>query len=168
VNVNSCHPVGHRFPSRRGSGRKRAHRNHTPSRATNPVPRMDGATQIGPKHATQAKPGNGLNSSRVASAFAVPACSIVATPVQTDFHPYRWVKDPCITRKLAHGHMCVKAPGRQCAVEAFFPHTHCRSLFRPREINPDLIVTRPQIYGLTSNCQGQCEEKQKGRICFWF
>jgi len=33
--------------SRRGSGRKRAQRNHTPSRATNRPTGMDGATQIG-------------------------------------------------------------------------------------------------------------------------
>jgi hypothetical protein len=43
---------------------------------------MDGATQIGPQHATQTKLANGLNKSRVSSAFAVPR----------RFDPKSWLK----------------------------------------------------------------------------
>src|ERR1700740_907938 len=52
------------------------------------------------KTRNQAKLVNGLNSSRVGSAFAVPAGSSVGTPARNDFHPYRWVEDSCLTRQL--------------------------------------------------------------------
>src|SRR6266568_2415812 len=49
----------------------RAQRRYTPSRATTLPTGMDGATQIGSKHASQTKLLHGLTSSRVATIFAV-------------------------------------------------------------------------------------------------
>jgi hypothetical protein len=58
--------------SRRESGRKRAQRHQTPSRATNP-PQRDGWRDTDWfKHATQTKLFLGINKSRVVPVFAVP------------------------------------------------------------------------------------------------
>jgi hypothetical protein len=58
--------------SRRESGRKRAQRHQTPSRATNPFQQNGWRDTDWFKHAAQTKLVIGLNKSRVAPVFAVP------------------------------------------------------------------------------------------------
>src|SRR5438874_1230720 len=68
----------------------RAQRRYTPSRATTLPTGMDGATQIGSKHASQTKLLHGLTSSRVATIFAVPR-QLDRTRSYSDQFSYLWV-----------------------------------------------------------------------------
>src|ERR1700730_8527580 len=67
----------------RGSGRTRAKRHYTPSRATTLPARMGSATKIGSKRTFQIKLGNGLALSTVTTTFTVPRASD-RTPVRLD------------------------------------------------------------------------------------
>ena len=68
----------------------RAQRRCTPSRATTLPTGMDGATQIGSKHASQTKLFHGLTSSRVATIFAVPR-TLDRTRADSDRFSFLWV-----------------------------------------------------------------------------
>jgi len=78
----------------------RAQRRYTPSRATTLPTGMDGATQIGSKHASQTKLLHGLTSSRIATIFAVPR-QLDRTRSYSDQFSYLWgAAGPCVTLTL--------------------------------------------------------------------
>ncbi len=78
----------------------RAQRRYTLSRATTLPTGMDGATQIGSKHASQTKLLHGLSSSRVATIFAVSRQLDRTRSYSDQFHIYGWAAGPCVTLNL--------------------------------------------------------------------